>query len=46
LHHFCIIHDDFDNGYFLDDHHESGGDEAGGHQHASLDTNNMAAEAK
>ena len=43
LHNFCIIHDDFDVDYFLDDHHDDGGAIEG---HAVHDPNNQAAEAK
>ena len=42
LHNFCLLHDDFDDNYFLDHHDVDGGDGyAGGHPDGAL-----AAEAK
>ena len=42
LHNFCIFHDDFDDGYFLEDDDDDDGNEG----HAAHDPQILAAETK
>lgn len=44
LHNFCLLHDDFDDNYFLD-HHDGDGDGGDGHAGGHRD-DLLAAEAK
>lgn len=37
LHNFCLIHDDFDDSYFLAQHSDDGADNDGGDDYENLD---------